>query len=74
MEEEHLEEEGQQELPNSADLNLSQRDISNFLRIPRDLERPRAVQRAKPLVDYSQSHQLNLEHHLLALQATAAKK
>ena len=43
VEEEHLGKEVQQDLPNSSDLNLSQKDILNFLRIQRVLARPRDV-------------------------------
>ena len=74
VEVEYLEEEGQQPLPNSDDLNPSKRDISNFLRIPRAKKTTRGVQRVEPLVDYSQSQQLTLDHHLLALQSIVAKK
>ena len=49
----HLEQEGQLNLPNSTDLNPSQCDIQNFLRIPRAKKIGRNVQRNEPLVDYS---------------------
>ena len=71
---EHLEEKGQQHFPNSDDLNPFERDISNFLRIPRAKKTTRGVQRTEPLVDYSQSQQQTSDHHLLALQSIAAKK
>ena len=63
----HLEEEGQLNLLNSVDLNPSQCDIQNILRIPRAKKTGRSVQRNEPLVDYSQSQQLTSNQHLLAL-------
>ena len=74
VEVEHLEEEGQQHLPNSHYLNPSERNILNFLRIPKAKKTARGIQKVELLVDYLQSQKLTLDHDLLALQSIVAKK